>query len=299
MNEIIENGYEGVGNRARRRPRTAILRAFCCHQVPASAETKVGAARNTRAGSGWTTRSSGDIADPAFPDGFCTGDLAAGEGLDGLVNNAGVTHRGTVLNADEDWARVMDVSHGGNARFTRDALRNMTRVGRGNIVISRRTSCRCRQREAVIARSRGRDPLTRAMDRTMGPAGIRVNAVGPGDIREPHAVGREGSNPPVRDCGRSPRARAPLFRLGRVGSDGSRSSGCLSRLRRPRVSTGEVGRQTAAHRHISLAPPGKWRALYAIPCVPNSKAAAFFLQNFDMERPTATSRVDPVKKTAV
>ncbi|HEY3656590.1 MAG TPA: glucose 1-dehydrogenase [Steroidobacteraceae bacterium] len=160
----------------------------------------------------------GDIADPAFPDRLVLETLAALGGLDVLVNNAGVTHRGTVLEiADEDWARVMDVNVTAVMRCSRAALRHMTRVGRGNIVnIASDFAVVAGTREAVYCASKGAVvQLTRAMALDHGPAGIRVNAVCPGDIETPMLL--EGIQSAGEEIAAGLARKGAAFPLGRVG----------------------------------------------------------------------------------
>jgi len=160
----------------------------------------------------------GDIADPAFPDRLVLETLAALGGLDVLVNNAGVTHRGTVLEiADEDWARVMDVNVTAVMRCSRAALRHMTRVGRGNIVnIASDFAVVAGTREAVYCASKGAVvQLTRAMALDHGPAGIRVNAVCPGDIETPMLL--EGIQSAGEEIAVGLARKGAAFPLGRVG----------------------------------------------------------------------------------
>jgi NAD(P)-dependent dehydrogenase (short-subunit alcohol dehydrogenase family) len=144
--------------------------------------------------------------------------LAAFGGLDVLVNNAGVTHRGTVLEiADEDWARVMDVNVTAVMRCSRAALRHMTTVGRGNIVnIASDFAVVAGTREAVYCASKGAVvQLTRAMALDHGPAGIRVNAVCPGDIETPMLL--EGIQSAGEEIAAGLARKGAAFPLGRVG----------------------------------------------------------------------------------
>jgi meso-butanediol dehydrogenase/(S,S)-butanediol dehydrogenase/diacetyl reductase len=179
--------------------------------------------RNIEAGNELATRLDarfipGDIADPAFPDRLVLETLAVFGELDVLVNNAGVTHRGTVLDiADEDWARVMDVNVTAVMRCSRAALRHMTRVGRGNIVnIASDFAVVAGKREAVYCASKGAVvQLTRAMALDHGPAGIRVNAVCPGDIETPMLL--EGIQSAGEEAAVGLARKGAAFPLGRVG----------------------------------------------------------------------------------
>jgi len=210
MKALVTGATSGIG--------TAIAEHFA-----ASGARLMLTGRNVGAGNELAARLDarflpGDIADPAFPDRLVLETLAALGGLDVLVNNAGVTHRGTVLEiADEDWARVMDVNVTAVMRCSRAALRHMTRVGRGNIVnIASDFAVVAGTREAVYCASKGAVvQLTRAMALDHGPAGIRVNAVCPGDIETPMLL--EGIQSAGEEIAAGLARKGAAFPLGRVG----------------------------------------------------------------------------------
>ena len=84
--------------------------------------------RNRSAGSELAARLgarflAGDITDPEFPDRLISEALSVFGRLDILINNAGITHRGSVLEtSDADWAQVMERErHGGHALLARRA----------------------------------------------------------------------------------------------------------------------------------------------------------------------------------
>jgi NAD(P)-dependent dehydrogenase (short-subunit alcohol dehydrogenase family) len=210
MTALVTGATSGIG--------TAIAEQFA-----ASGARLMLTGRNLEAGNKLATRLNsrfvaGDIADPAFPDRLVLETLAVFGGLDVLVNNAGITHRGTVLDiADEDWARVMDVNVTAVMRCSRAALRHMTRVGRGNIVnIASDFAVVAGKREAVYCASKGAVvQLTRAMALDHGPAGIRVNAVCPGDIETPMLL--EGIQSAGEEIAAGLARKGAAFPLGRVG----------------------------------------------------------------------------------
>jgi meso-butanediol dehydrogenase / (S,S)-butanediol dehydrogenase / diacetyl reductase len=210
MTALVTGATSGIG--------TAIAEQFA-----ASGARLMLTGRNLEAGNQLATRLNsrfvaGDIADPAFPDRLVMETLAVFGGLDVLVNNAGITHRGTVLDiADEDWARVMDVNVTAVMRCSRAALRHMTRVGRGNIVnIASDFAVVAGKREAVYCASKGAVvQLTRAMALDHGPAGIRVNAVCPGDIETPMLL--EGIQSAGEEIAAGLARKGAAFPLGRVG----------------------------------------------------------------------------------
>src|SRR6266436_6138843 len=82
---------------------------------------------------------AGDIADPAFPDRLIAETLAAFGALDILINNAGITHRGSILEtSDDDWARVMEVNVTALMRWSPARARRSTVLQRGRCCSSPR-----------------------------------------------------------------------------------------------------------------------------------------------------------------
>ena len=161
---------------------------------------------------------AGDIADPAFPDRLVAETVAAFGTLDILINNAGINHRGSVLEtSDEDWARVMDVNVTALMRCSRAALKHMVRAGRGSIVnIASDFAVVAGQGEAVYCASKGAVlQLTRAMALDHGPQGVRVNAVCPGDVETPMLL--EGIQSRGEEIAAGLARKGAAFPLGRVG----------------------------------------------------------------------------------
>jgi meso-butanediol dehydrogenase / (S,S)-butanediol dehydrogenase / diacetyl reductase len=161
---------------------------------------------------------AGDIADPAFPDRLVAETLAAFGRLDVLINNAGITHRGSILEtSDEDWTRVMDVNVTAVMRCSRAALRYMVKAGKGSIVnIASDFAVVAGAREAVYCTSKGAVlQLTKAMALDHGGQGIRVNAVCPGDIETPMLL--EGIESGGEEIAAGLAHKGAAFPLGRVG----------------------------------------------------------------------------------
>jgi meso-butanediol dehydrogenase / (S,S)-butanediol dehydrogenase / diacetyl reductase len=160
----------------------------------------------------------GDITDPAFPDRLVAEAVAGLGRLDVLVNNAGITHRGTLLETDDaDWSRVMEVNVTALMRCSRAALRHMTAAGSGSIVniasdfgvvAGRREAAYCASKGAVVQ-------LTRALALDHGAEGVRVNAVCPGDVETPMLLEGIRSGGEAVDAGL--RRKGAAFALGRVG----------------------------------------------------------------------------------
>jgi NAD(P)-dependent dehydrogenase (short-subunit alcohol dehydrogenase family) len=114
------------------------------------------------------------------------------DGLDVLVNNAGVGAQGSVeANDDEEWHRVFDINVVGIARVTRAALPLLRASGGGAIV----NTCSVAAlvglpNRALYSATKGAVySLTLAMATDLLPDGIRVNCVTPGTVDTPW-VGR-------------------------------------------------------------------------------------------------------------
>jgi len=161
---------------------------------------------------------AGDITDVAFPGRLVSETLATYGQLEILVNNAGITHRGTILQtSDDDWARVMAVNVTAVMRCSRAAVQHMITAGRGSIVnIASDFAVVGGTREAAYCASKGAVlQLTRAMALDHGRQGVRVNAVCPGDIETPMLL--EGIESAGEDISAGLARKGIAFPVGRVG----------------------------------------------------------------------------------
>jgi 3-oxoacyl-[acyl-carrier protein] reductase len=107
---------------------------------------------------------------------------AAADGIDVLVNNAGLGGTAAVLEmTDAQWSRVLDVTLTGTFRCTRAALRHMVPRGRGVIVNNASVlAWRAQAGQAHYAAAKaGVMALTRCAAVESASAGVRVNAVAP------------------------------------------------------------------------------------------------------------------------
>lgn len=106
--------------------------------------------------------------------------------IDVLVNNAGVTAAGTILDLDPgDWDRVMDINLRSYFVLSQMTARAMIERGiRGSIVnmSSVNSELAIANQVAYTASKGGVRQLTRAAALGLAPYGIRVNAIGPGSI---------------------------------------------------------------------------------------------------------------------
>lgn len=146
--------------------------------------------------------------------------------IDVLVNNAGIGRSAPVLELSlEDWSRVLAVNLTGAFAASQLAARAMKEQGTGGSIVniaSTRALMSEAGTEAYSASKGGILALTHAMAVSLGPYGIRVNAVSPGWIE-------------TGDWQFSPRAVVPRHseqdRLqhpaGRVGVPDDIASACL------------------------------------------------------------------------
>lgn len=106
--------------------------------------------------------------------------------IDVLVNNAGVTAQGTILDlAPSEWDRVMDINLRSYFVLTQIVARAMIDRGiRGSIVnmSSINSDLAIANQVAYTASKGGVRQLTRAAALGLAPYGVRVNAIGPGSI---------------------------------------------------------------------------------------------------------------------
>jgi len=108
--------------------------------------------------------------------------LTAFGGLDVLVNNAGLGGTANLVDmADEQWARVMDVTLTGTMRCMRAALKVMNPAGKGVIVNNASVlGWRAQAGQSHYAAAKaGVMALTRCAAMEAAPFGVRINAVAP------------------------------------------------------------------------------------------------------------------------
>jgi len=131
--------------------------------------------------------------------------------LDVLVNNAYGNHDDAALfedEADEPWARTVDITLSGPYRCSRAALPHLVASGRGAVVnIGSVNGEQSFGGHAYSAAKAGLASLTRTLAGHAGPRGVRVNLVAPGTVRTDAWAGRDA------ELGRA----AALYPLGRIG----------------------------------------------------------------------------------
>jgi NAD(P)-dependent dehydrogenase (short-subunit alcohol dehydrogenase family) len=144
------------------------------------------------------------------------------DGIDVLVNAAGIQRYGTVVETDEaTWDEVMGVNLKAMYLTSRRVIPEMRRRGGGAIVNVSSVQAFVAQRGAAayVASKGGINALTRAMAVDHADENIRVNAVCPGSIDTPMLrwaadlfKGDRSSDDVVADWGRA----HPLGRIGRA-----------------------------------------------------------------------------------
>jgi 3-oxoacyl-[acyl-carrier protein] reductase len=130
-----------------------------------------------------------DVTDEASVAQLIEGSVGHLDGIDVLVNNAGLGGTADVVDmTDEQWHAVLDVTLTGTFRCTRAALAHM--YGRGSGVIVNNASVlgwRAQAGQAHYAAAKaGVMALTRCTAVEAAAHGVRVNAVAPSIARHPH-----------------------------------------------------------------------------------------------------------------
>jgi NAD(P)-dependent dehydrogenase (short-subunit alcohol dehydrogenase family) len=130
-----------------------------------------------------------DITDRGQVESFVSGAVKRFGTLNSLVNSAGITGVGSLLDFEPDaWRRVLSVNLEGTFNVSQAFARTMTGAQwKGSIVnVSSAAGIRgVPKRLAYAASKHGIVGLSATMALELAPLGIRVNAVSPGMIRTP------------------------------------------------------------------------------------------------------------------
>jgi 2-keto-3-deoxy-L-fuconate dehydrogenase len=161
----------------------------------------------------------GDVGDADFAR-AAVADLVARRGrLDALMTAAGFSCGGNVLTTDPaDWDAVFRTNVGGTWLWSRAAVPEMQRQGRGSIITlaSQLAIAGGRNNSAYIAAKGAIISLTRTMALDFAMDGIRVNTIAPGAIDTPmlrRGFARHADPDQVRETSRH---RHAMKRFGRA-----------------------------------------------------------------------------------
>ncbi len=156
---------------------------------------------------------AGDITKPADVQRVMDAAAAAFGGVHILVNNAGVSPLGSLMETKlEDWYRTIDVVLTGTLLCSRYAAEKMIAQNSGGAIVNICSTSGHRGRTGAIAYSTAKGGLlnlTRAMAMELAPHKIRVNTVTPSTSGVALATGR-----PHEEGG--PPKHVPLGRWGRT-----------------------------------------------------------------------------------
>ncbi len=164
-----------------------------------------------------------DLADASAPDQLIAAAEAA-DGLDILINNAGLTRDNLALRLkDEDWQTVLDVNLSAGFRLIRSALRGMMKRRFGRIInITSIVAVTGNPGQANYAAAKaGMIGMSKALAAEVASRGITVNCIAPGFI-ETAMTDALGEEQRARLL-----AQIPIGRLG-DGADVAAAAGYLA-----------------------------------------------------------------------
>lgn len=158
----------------------------------------------------------GDVSDSGFCNATVDAVVEQHGRIDVLVNAAGTIHRADAAGtSDADWSRVMRVNVDGTFFMSRAAVRHMVPAGGGAIVNfgsiwgdvgAAGVTAYCVSKGAI-------HQLTRAMALDHADAGIRINAVAPGEVNTPMLASQRSTPPSPADLDAMAKATIPIKRL--------------------------------------------------------------------------------------
>jgi NAD(P)-dependent dehydrogenase (short-subunit alcohol dehydrogenase family) len=180
---------------------TAILfaregaRVLCVDQAKERGEETVGLIRSA---GGEAVAVAADVTRAEECRAMVADAVARWGGLDILHNNVGIESRKDLLETtEEEWDRVMAVDLKSMLLATQAAVPAMAARGGGSIVcVSSVAALRGHGRTAYAAAKAGVIGFVRSVAVQLGPQGIRVNAIAPGQVWTPMV---EGLGPEARE----------------------------------------------------------------------------------------------------
>ena len=187
-----------------------------------------------------TSAVTANLSDSASVDGLIeAAEKAAGQPLDILVANAGITKDGLLLRMkDEDWEQVIKVNLESYFRLSRAAMRGMMKRRFGRIIgITSVVGVTGNPGQANYAASKaGMIGFSKALAQEVASRGITVNCVAPGFIESP-----------MTDALNEQQKAAILSTIptGRLGSGGDVASACVY------LASSEAGYVTGQTLHVN------------------------------------------------
>jgi NAD(P)-dependent dehydrogenase (short-subunit alcohol dehydrogenase family) len=139
-----------------------------------------------------------DVARKADCDGMVRAAIDRWGAVDILQNNVGIESRKSLFEVtEEEWDRVMAVDLKSMLLATQAAAKPMVERGRGAIIcVSSVAAMRGHGRTAYAAAKAGVIGFVRTCAAQLGPKGVRVNAIAPGQVWTPMV---EGVGPELRE----------------------------------------------------------------------------------------------------
>lgn len=187
-----------------------------------------------------TSAVAANLSDSASVDGLIeAAEKAAGQPLDILVANAGITKDGLLMRMkDEDWEQVIKVNLESYFRLSRAAMRGMMKRRFGRIIgITSVVGVTGNPGQANYAASKaGMIGFSKALAQEVASRGITVNCVAPGFIESP-----------MTDALNDQQKTAILSTIpsGRLGSGGDVASACVY------LASSEAGYVTGQTLHVN------------------------------------------------